>query len=54
MLLNSFVTGLKDASIRQRLLEATELSFDQALAKACALELAQENAQQYHLLGVQC
>ena len=49
MLLNAFVSGLRDESIHQRLLEATELTFDQALTKARALELAQENTQQYRV-----
>ena len=43
MLLNAFVSGLSSDTIRQRLLEEDDLTFDKAVKSACALELAQRN-----------
>ena len=41
---DSFISGLMSTSIRQRILENTSLSLDQAFEQARALEAAQQNA----------
>ena len=47
MVLNAFISGLSDASIRQRLLESDDLTFEQAYDKARVFELAKKNSDKY-------
>ena len=44
---DSFINGLSLPSIRQRLLENTTLSLEQAYTQAISLDLAQKNADAY-------
>lgn len=44
---DTFIAGLHDANIRQRLLENKVISLDTAISQALALEMAQENAGVY-------
>ena len=47
MLLNAFVSGISDHNIRQRLLEVTSTSFDEAYKVARSLESTKSNSQRY-------
>ena len=47
MVLNAFISGLNDASIRQRLLESDDLTVEQAHDKARVFELAKKNSDKY-------
>ena len=44
---DAFISGLRDPSIRQRLLESSDLTLDQACKTARSLDAAQKNAEQY-------
>ena len=47
MIRDAFINGMLSGSIRQRLLENRELSLEDAVSQANALELAQRNSQAY-------
>ena len=47
MLLNVFVNGLSDNTIRQCLLEMTDISFDKAYDQEHSLKLAKRNCEKF-------
>ena len=51
---DAMITGVLSSTIRQRLLEDDELKLDEAITKARAYKLAQENSEVYGILIVTC